>query len=119
MNYSIEENNSSKDMTYDDILNILNVKFLNGKLLQQKQMSESINPYFSQQSEPQNKQQVPIFHTREEYMEYMKQQEQERKRIREIKSTKLLFSNGNNTDIVIHKSNNVPNFSFRGWRRSL
>lgn len=97
-------------ISYDDILSSLNLKVNNGKLeylqprpgdslrtcyrkqeLQQQQQPYQNNPYYSQE------QPIPI--SKEEYKKMMIlefiRRDQERKRIAQIKSKKLLFAQNN------------------------
>lgn len=127
-----------ESLTYDDILQSLNVRLRQGKLesLAPKmapkmapkvsppnnthtiyptnphlQNSYIYNKYFKKEMQAQTQEELepaePM--TREQYRQYILQQRHqailERERIKQIKSTRMLFSNGNNTDIVIKTQN--------------
>ena len=109
-------------MTYDDILNILNVRMTEGKLeaiAQQQQQpttrQQQQQPFGQrqQQQQPTTMQQKPTLQrqhpgkpmTREEYKTYVMRKQAEahyqRMRIREIKSTKLQLLDQNNTNTIV------------------
>ena len=103
-------------LTYDDILESLNVRLQQGKLermtpsnkpiVQPVQNSYIYNKYFKKEllQEQEQKEVKPM--TREEYRLFLirksHQDAIERERVKQIKSTKLMFHNGSRTDIVIH-----------------
>lgn len=90
---SILKKVEKKTISYEDILSSLNMKVIDGKL---QYIDKNAKPLVSNNS---YKQQPPIPLTREEYqrlvLENKKKRVESLRRVQQIKSTKMMFSNNN------------------------
>jgi hypothetical protein len=77
--------------------------------------SKIYNKYFKDYGQEEEPVQIPVFQTREEYMNYQKEQYlkqlEQAKRISEIKSKKLLFDS-RHVNVGVSTKNNLRRFSF-------